>query len=129
MGRPDLRLLGGFDFRAGSGRPVPIARRKVQALLAYLACHSGQAQPRDKLAALLWPDMEDEQARANLRKALFILRSALTPTAVGLRLVEDVVALDGTALHVDVLAFERLARQGLSGHLKAGHRWTAQNRP
>jgi DNA-binding SARP family transcriptional activator len=122
MGRPDLRLLGGFDFRAGSGRPVPIARRKVQALLAYLACHSGQAQPRDKLAALLWPDMEDEQARANLRKALFILRSALTPTAVGLRLVEDVVALDGTGRSTSTSwrSIERLARRP---------QWTPQSRP
>jgi len=52
MGSLELRLLGGFDLRTGSGLPAPIARKKAQALLAYLACHPGQAQPRDKLATL-----------------------------------------------------------------------------
>jgi hypothetical protein len=26
----DLRLLGDFDFNAGSGRPVPVARTKIR---------------------------------------------------------------------------------------------------
>ena len=54
-----LRLLGGFELRHESGEVVRVARprKKAQALLAYLACHRGQAHLRDKLAALLWPDM------------------------------------------------------------------------
>jgi DNA-binding SARP family transcriptional activator len=106
-----LRLLGGFELKT-SGSPVPLARKKAQALLAYLACHAGQAQPRDKLATLLWPDMDDEQARANLRKALFVLRPPLAAVPSGLRIEEDAVALDVAALDVDVASFERLVRQG-----------------
>jgi DNA-binding SARP family transcriptional activator len=91
---------------------VPIARKKAQALLAYLACHPGQSHPRDKLTTLLWPEIDDRQARANLRKVLFVLRPALSAAPLSLRIEEDGVALDCAALDVDVLAFERLVRQG-----------------
>src|SRR5262245_40692360 len=107
----ELRLLGGFELKSTSGPPVPIALKKAQALLAFLACHPGQAQPRDKLAALLWPDMDNEQARANLRKALFVLRPPLSAAPSSLRVEEDGIELDTRALDVDVLAFERLAHR------------------
>jgi DNA-binding SARP family transcriptional activator/tetratricopeptide (TPR) repeat protein len=55
--------------------------------------------------------MDNEQARANLRKALFVLRKPLSTAASSLRVEEDAVELDTTALDVDVLAFERLARR------------------
>jgi DNA-binding SARP family transcriptional activator len=112
MASLELRLLGGFELKTDSGRPVPIARRKVQAMLAYLACRPGQAQSRDKLTTLFWPEIDDHQARANLRKALFVLRPALSPAPLSLRLGEDAVALDCAALAVDVLTFERLVLQG-----------------
>ena len=111
MGLAGLRLFGGVELTTSSGHPVPIPRKKAQALLAYLACHPGQAQPRDKLATLFWPEMDDQQARANLRKALFVLRSPLSAVPSSLRIEEEAVALDVTALDVDVLAFERLARR------------------
>ena len=112
MGSLELRVLGGFDLKLASGPPVPIARKKAQALLAYLACHPGQSHPRDKLTTLFWPEIDDHQARANLRKALFVLRPALSAAPLSLRIGEDGVALDCAALDVDVLAFERLVREG-----------------
>ena len=115
-----LRLLGGFELRHESGEVVRIARprRKAQALLAYLACHPAQAHLRDKLAALLWPDMESEEARANLRQALSALRGAV-PAA--LHIDQDAVTLTPGAMHVDTLAFERLARAAvLPSLLEAG---------
>src|SRR5262244_1647457 len=111
MARLQLRLLGGFDLQAGPGQAVPIRLKKAQALLAYLACHPGQSRPRDKLATLLWPEMDDWQARANLRKVLFVLRRGLSVISPSLRLDEDTVTLDTAALDVDVLAFQRLARR------------------
>ena len=45
-----LNLLGGFELSMPAG-PVHVARKKAQALLAYLASPAGQAHPRDKLAA------------------------------------------------------------------------------
>src|SRR5215813_6307180 len=111
MARLQLRLLGGFDLQAGPGQAVPIRLKKAQALLAYLACHPRQSRPRDKLATLLWPEMDDWQARANLRKVLFVLRRGLSVISPSLRLDEDTVTLDTAALDVDVLAFQRLARR------------------
>jgi len=110
MGCPRLRLLGGVELKTSAGVVIPIPRKKAQALLAYLACHPGQAQARDKLATLFWPEMVDQQARANLRKALFVLRSPLSAVEPGLRIEDEAVALEVTALDVDVLAFRRLAR-------------------
>ena len=111
MGFARLRLLGGVELKTSSGSAVPIPRKKAQALLAYLACHPGQAQPREKLATLFWPEMADQQARANLRKALFVLRSHLSAVRPGLRIEEEAVALEVTTLDVDVLAFQRLAHR------------------
>ena len=44
--------------------------------MAYLAVPLGQAHSREKLASLLWGDMPDAQARANLRHALSRIRKA-----------------------------------------------------
>ena len=51
---------------------------KVPALLAYLAV-TGRAQRRDDLAALLWGEMPDADARNNLRQAIANLRRSLEP--------------------------------------------------
>src|SRR5262245_5590261 len=118
MSSLELRLLGGFELKTSAGVTVPVARKKGQALLAYLACHPGHSHPRDKLTALFWPEIDDSQARANLRKALFVLRPALSSTRSSLRVEEDAVALDCAELMVDVLAFERLARQGTPAALQ-----------
>ena len=65
-----VTLLGGVGVQFDSGQTVPLQGRKAQALLAYLALQRGQAQPRDKLAALLWPEARHERARHNLRQLL-----------------------------------------------------------
>ena len=52
------------------------ARKKAEALLAFLALHPGQMHARDKLAALLWGDVSDERARHSLRQVLLTLRQA-----------------------------------------------------
>ncbi|MEO8525000.1 MAG: AAA family ATPase [Caldimonas sp.] len=49
--------------------------QKDALLLAYLAIEG--PTPRSRLAALLWPDVEAERARANLRQRLFRLRKSL----------------------------------------------------
>jgi hypothetical protein len=66
-----LRLFGVPEIER-DGRPVHVARRKALALLAYLAA-TQQPQPRDLLAALLWPDLGQENARAMVRHALSAL--------------------------------------------------------
>jgi predicted ATPase/DNA-binding SARP family transcriptional activator len=50
---------------------------KVQALLAFLAVEAERPHRRESLVGLLWPDLPDEAARANLRQALATLRSVI----------------------------------------------------
>ncbi|HMD03234.1 MAG TPA: BTAD domain-containing putative transcriptional regulator [Candidatus Baltobacteraceae bacterium] len=59
--------------RAGSGR----SSKRTLALLAYLGLHADRAVPRDALAAALWPDVPDSEARANLRRHLALLNAFL----------------------------------------------------
>ena len=111
MARLRLTVLGSFDARLDGGRSLVFSRRKAQALLAYLALAHGQAQPRDKLAALLWGDVSDDRARKSLRQVLVELRR-LGGGPRSSPLVErgDTVALDPTMIDVDADDFERLAR-------------------
>src|SRR5262245_2821973 len=109
----DLRLLGGFQARLRHGPTLTVPTRKAQALLAYLALPCGVAHPRDKLAALLWGNMREGQARTNLRQTLFMLRKALaTRVPDSLQIDAASVALEPAAVTVDVTAFERLVTQG-----------------
>ena len=73
---PLLRLLGGFELRDCLGQVLPLPYDKVRALLAMLVLQTGPLA-RETLAETLWPDSTLEQARANLRRALFDLRRVL----------------------------------------------------
>ena len=105
-----VALLGTFEARRDSGTVIGFARKKSEALLAYLAFHPGQLYARDKLAALLWGDASDQRARHSLRQALVTLRRALPGTTASC-LVEqgDAVGLNPAAVEVDVAQFEQLA--------------------
>lgn len=70
-GRLLLRLSGRFESPDGSGCDL---EPKDALLLAYLALEG--PTPRARLAALLWPDVEEERARGNLRQRLLRLRRA-----------------------------------------------------
>jgi len=106
-----LSMLGGFSA-ARDGVPVSLPTRKACALLAYLALHSGRELRREQLAALLWGDRFDEQARRSLRQELYEIRNTLGENlASRLRTTRDVVVFDGDGLDVDVLRFEALVRR------------------
>jgi len=109
----ELKLLGGFEAHLQGGTALVFPTRKTQALLAYLALPPGQSHPRDKLATLLWGDMQNAQARSNLRNALSRLKKAL-PRAARASLLFDgaSVSLDAAAVDVDVVRFERLVGDG-----------------
>ena len=113
MGLVSFNLLGGFQARLGDGRGLPVPTAKAQALLAYLALPPGRAHPRDKLAALLWGDRRDAQARHSLRQALVALRKTLAGVRPPPLLIDgESVALDPAAVEVDATAFEQLVADG-----------------
>ena len=72
-----LRLftLGPPEVRLGENL-VTFPTRKTLALLIYLAIEAGM-QPREHLAALLWPEASPERSYANLRNTLGHLQTAL----------------------------------------------------
>jgi DNA-binding SARP family transcriptional activator len=108
-----VRLLGGFEARLASGAPLSLPTKKAQALLAYLGLRPGQSHPRDKLAALLWGEKSDEQARGGLRHVLVALRRALAGAPpVALRIEGQTLALDPVGVEVDVVSFERRIAEG-----------------
>ena len=71
-----IRLLGNVDLRIG-GAPVSLESGRAESLLGYLLVRRGVAQPRQRLAFMLWPDSTEAQARTNLRKVLHTLRREL----------------------------------------------------
>jgi DNA-binding SARP family transcriptional activator len=112
MTRLDLTLLGGFSARVDA-RPLVFPSRKARALLAYLSVPPGKTHARDKLAALLWGDTAEAQARNSLRQCLFGIRRVLVAYRVrALVLDGEQVALDPASVRVDVAAFDRLVAEG-----------------
>src|SRR5215831_2215128 len=109
MARLELTLLGGFEARLVPGGAVSLPTRKAKALLAYLAVPAGKAHPRDKLAALLWGDVPESQARSSLRKALFWLRQALGDAVTA---DAETAELKASAVSIDVGHFERRVADG-----------------
>ncbi len=104
----DLRLFGGL-YIAQAGQAVSgFLSGKSPALLAYLAV-TARPHPRDGLAALLWGELPETDARNNLRQALANLRKLLAPYLI---INRESVAFDCDAPHtLDSADFERLLRE------------------
>lgn len=87
-------------------RAVDLSRRKVQALLFYLAMTAGPQQ-RATLAALLWPESDQQRAYGSLRRHLSELNMALGGNWMAAD--HDTIALARpAALWVDVIEFQHL---------------------
>jgi DNA-binding SARP family transcriptional activator len=70
-----IRLLGPPEV-SFQGRSLRFGRKKVLALLCYLAAE-GANRSRRELAELLWPNSDERRARTDLRSALTRLRRVL----------------------------------------------------
>ncbi len=95
FGRVELKSSDGHEIRAVLAQP------KRAALLVYLAAARPRGfQRRDALLALFWPELDQERARAALRKAVHHLRRALGEESIEgrgdeeLRLADQVVWCD-----------------------------------
>ena len=70
-----LKLLGSPQVLQ-EGKPVNLGTRKSLALIAYLATKKSAVQ-RDILDNLLWPELDSEKARRNLRSELARIHRSL----------------------------------------------------
>jgi DNA-binding SARP family transcriptional activator len=105
------------------GQPLPALRRpRLQALWAYLLLlHRHRPAMRDQLAFSFWPDNPEDEARAHLRRHLYLLRRWLPPAPDGgwfIAQMEEVRLNAQAELWVDVWAFEDGLTQG-EAELKA----------
>lgn len=107
-----IQLLGHFCLSTGDGQVVETASPRLQSLLAYLLLHRSAPQPRQQVAAALWPETSEAQARTNLRNILHRLKQLLPEL--------DAYVLDergllrwreDAPLALDVAAFEAAAAQ------------------
>jgi DNA-binding SARP family transcriptional activator len=106
-GDPDrnLRLvtLGAVKLTDADGRDLAPRQHKLLALLTYLARKATRPVPREELAALIWGERTDDQARGSLRQALFQLRRIVGDA---LEVEQGTIALKAGALDTDVSALE-----------------------
>ena len=117
MSRLALYLLG--PPRAyRDGFPVGFDRRKVLALLAFLAV-SSQRHSRDELSELLFRGEDRDHARANLRQTLSLLGSAIGEDRIHADRISVGLAA-GKGEWIDVSAYRRLLNKGHSVDLQGG---------
>lgn len=108
-----IRLLGPVEVVVAD-RPLAVDTRKAIALLAYVAV-AGRPISREVLAAMLWPEAADSEARSALRRTLSVLKSGLD--GIGLQIERTTVSLDPDAAVLDVDGFRSaLARARGHGH-------------
>jgi DNA-binding SARP family transcriptional activator len=100
LGAPQLYL---------DNSPIPAGRRKVVALLAYLAIERGSHR-RESLSALLWPDYDQSKAFTNLRHTLWEIQKSV---GEGWLLTDyDKIGLNEAAnVWLDLRQFESLLAQ------------------
>ncbi|HET9276322.1 MAG TPA: BTAD domain-containing putative transcriptional regulator, partial [Gemmatimonadales bacterium] len=109
----ELVILGVTELRR-DGQPVPtvLAQPKRLALLAYLALAPDQSfRRRDTVAALLWPELDQEHARGSLRQALRFLRRELGDEVIRNR-GEEEIGLDFSRFWCDAVACDRAGQDG-----------------
>lgn len=92
MSRLHLQFFGDFQVLHDGVTETRLNSPRTQAVLALLVIHHRAPQSRAHVAFQLWPDLEEAQARGNLRYQLHVLRRAL-PT------VQDVLISDEQTLH------------------------------
>ena len=110
MASLSIRLLGDFHIFIDDHRPSVALMPRIQELLAFLCLHRDAPQTRQTIAFLFWPDVNEDQARTNLRKLLLHLRQTLPE-------IEDYLLLQGQHLFwrpgapvvIDVAEFEQAA--------------------
>jgi DNA-binding SARP family transcriptional activator/tetratricopeptide (TPR) repeat protein len=106
-----LRILGGAAVLASDGALTGAAgRRRALALLALVASARDDGLARDRALALLWPELDSDRARNNLKQLVFSLRRALSPDVFAA--TGSTLRLDPNTITVDVWAYEKAIADG-----------------
>lgn len=109
----DVHLLGQARICV-DGAPLKLAKRGLTlAMLAYLVLHRRHPVAREFLAFTLFPDADEENALAELRRYLYLLQKALPQARVPWFLSDNETVRwnPDAAARIDVYEFESLASQ------------------
>lgn len=108
MSRLCITLLGRFSVSYCS-KPLDL-RASTARLVAYLALASGRPLLRTRVAGVLWPDLSERRARANLSTVTWRLRRVLGERGMSHSLVEgtgELISLSTALCEIDVEHFRR----------------------
>ncbi len=104
-----IHLFGGLTISQHDTPLTGFISSKAPALLAYLAV-TRRAHQREALAALLWGEMSDADAKNNLRQTLTNLRKLVDSHLI---ITRDAVQFNPTAAcHLDTAQFETHLQNG-----------------
>jgi DNA-binding SARP family transcriptional activator/Tfp pilus assembly protein PilF len=110
-----LRTFGTLDLRRPDNRPIAglLAQPKRMGLLVFLAAaEQSQANMRDTLLAMFWPEMPAPRARRALNQALYELRKALGPDAI-VSQGDQGISIERARLCCDAAAFRSAIDDGV----------------
>lgn len=117
-------LLGSFRLLQ-TGRPISLGNAgKTEALLGYLALHTGRRISRETLIQAIWPDHDPTLAGQSLNSLVYSLRKRFGEALSG---EPPIIHADGVywlnteaGVGVDVVYFDQLVTQG-DQQTQAGH--------
>lgn len=115
MARLEVSLLGPFQAMLDGKPVIGFESNKVRALLAYLMVQEDRPHSRDVLAALLWPDQPQRNARSNLRFALANLRQNINDAQTAyLSITRETIQFNQLSNHwLDVMVFRQAVEAGV----------------
>ncbi len=116
-----IGLLGRFEVLIDGVPMAPLHSRKEQWLLALLVLRNGKEISRSQLAGVLWADSREENALANMRSSLYLLRRALGDEAPRLQPPSPrSLRFDLNGTFTDVTAFDAALANSDTESLQAG---------
>jgi DNA-binding SARP family transcriptional activator len=113
--RVSIQLLGRFAVRLDDRDIAPAAwtRDRAAAIIKLLAMSPEHRIHREQAMDLFWPDLDVEAAGANLRKAIYYARRAMSAQEV-ITVNKEVIAFsDDLEFETDVEQFEAAAKLAL----------------
>src|SRR3954447_14543249 len=113
-----FQLLGRFGswIKSGESEIEVGLSRQERAILAYLAMQPDLRETRERLAALIWGDGTDHQARHNLRQCILLLRKKYQHAGKDLLLVDrHSIRLRDERLDIDARSLLALSQSDQPG--------------
>lgn len=105
-----VTVFGGLQVQCPSGSIVRLQTCRTRALFVLLLIHRCRMIHREYICNKLWPDLDEPNAKSQLRKTLWRLRSALLPSNQQndnpiIRIAEYHVGLDHMQINADCWQF------------------------